>query len=79
MVHDFMDKKDIEFSDLINPSINVIMGTTYLRTPSSTGSRPITIFHDNEEARNEMPKVLIPVLLVEIPRPFSFESQKAMP
>ena len=76
MVQDLMDKKKIEFSNSIDPSINVIMGTTYLRTPSSTGSRPITIFHDNEEARNKIPKVLIPVLVIEVPSLFPYESQK---
>ena len=73
-----MDKKEIEFSNSIDPSINVIMDTTYSRTPSSTSLRLITIFHDNEKVRNEMPKVLIPVLVVEVLRPFSYESQKAM-
>ena len=63
MVHDLMDKKEIEFSNSIDPSINVIMDTTYLRTPSSTSPRSITIFHDNEKARNEIPKVPIPILV----------------
>ena len=90
MVQDLMDKKEIELSDSIDPSINVITGTTYLGTLSSTGTtylgtlsstgrRPITIFHDNEEAKNEMPKVPIPILMVEDPRPFSYKSQKAVP
>ena len=66
-----MDKKEIEFSESINPSINVITGTMYSKTPSSIGLRPITIFHDNETARVEMPKVSTPVLVIEVPRPFS--------
>ena len=37
------------------------------------------IYHDNEIARIELPKVPIPVLVVEIPRPFSSKSQKAIP
>ena len=79
IVQDSMDRKEIEFLKSKDPSINVITSTTYLRTPSSTGPRPITTFHDNEEARNEMPKVPILVLVVEVLRPFSYESQKAVP
>ena len=79
MVNDLMDRKEIEFSKANNPSINVIMGTTYSRTPSSTSPRPITIFHENETARAEAPKVSAPVLVVEVPRPFLYESQKAIP
>ena len=45
----------------------------------STGPRPITIFHGNEAARVEMPKVSTLVLVVEVPRPFPYESQKAVP
>ena len=74
-----MNKKEIEFLDTEGSSINVITSTTYSRTPSSTGPRPITIFHDNKAARNELPKVLIPVLVVEIPRPFPYEPEKAIP
>ena len=73
-----MDKKEIEFSDSINPSINVITDTTCLGNPSSTCPRLITIFHDNEEAKNEMPKVPIPILVVEVSRPFPYESQKVV-
>ena len=78
MVQDLMDKKKIEFSNSIDPSINVIMGTTYLGTSSSTDLRLITIFHDNEEARNEIPKVPKPILVVEVPSSFLYESQKAV-
>ena len=74
-----MDKKEIEFSDSINPSINVITDTTYSGNPSSTCPRLITIFHDNEEARNEMPKVPILVLVVEVLSLFPYESQKVVP
>ena len=45
-----MDRKKIEFSESNDPSINVITSTTYSGTPSSTGPKPITIFHDNEAA-----------------------------
>ena len=67
-----MDRKEIEFLDVEGSSINVITGTTYSGTPSSTGPRPITIFHDNEVARTEALKVPIPVLVVEIPIPFPY-------
>ena len=69
-----MDRKEIEFSKSIHPSINVITGTTYSRTPSSVDPKPIIIFHDNEVARAEVPKVSIPILMVEVPRPFPYES-----
>ena len=74
-----MDRKEIEFSDSKGPSINIITGTTYSGTPSSTGPRPIIIFHENETARTEVPKVPIPILVVEVPRAFPYESDKAIP
>ena len=74
-----MDRKEIEFSSSKGSSIDVITSTTYSGTPSSTSPRPITIFHDNEAAKIELPKVPIPVLIVEVPRPFSYESQKVVP
>ena len=55
------------------------MGTTYSGTASSTSPRPITIFHDNEAAKIELPKVLISVLVVEVPKPFPYESKKIIP
>ena len=69
----------MDFSESNNPSINVITSTTYLGTPSSTGPRPITIFHDNKAAIAEVPKVSALVLVVEVPRPFLYESQKVIP
>ena len=74
-----MDRKEIKFSKSVDPSIDVITSTTYLGTSSSNGPRAITIFHYNEAAKAEMPKVLTPVLVVEVPRPFSYESQKVVP
>ena len=74
-----MDRKDIEFLESFDISINVITGTTYSETPSSIGLRPIIIFHDNEATRDEVPKISTPVLMVEVPRPFPYESQKAVP
>ena len=79
IVQDLMDRKEIEFSKSNDPSIDVITGTTYLGTLSSTGPRLITIFHDNEAARDEIPKVLTPILVIEVPRPFPYESQKTVP
>ena len=74
-----MDRKKIEFSKSNDPSIDVKTSITYSRTLSSTGPKPITIFHDNEVARDEMPKAPLPVLVVEVPRPFPYESQKTVP
>ena len=74
-----MDRKEIEFFDLEDSSVNVITGTMYLGAPSSTGPRPITIFHDNETVATELSKVPTPVLLVEVPKPFLYASQKAVP
>ena len=74
-----MDWKEIEFSKSNDPSINVITGTIYLETPSSIDPRSITIFHDNEMVRDEMPKVSTLVSMVEVPRPFPYKSQKAVP
>ena len=74
-----MDRKEIEFLDSKSSSISVITGTMYLRTPSSIGPRPITIFHDNEAARTEVPKVPTPVLVVKVAKLFPYESEKAIP
>ena len=71
-----MDRKEIQFSKSIDPSINVITGTTYSKTPSSTGPRPITIFHDNEAARDEVPKVSTQILVVEVPMFFYTNHKK---
>ena len=79
IVKNLMDMKEIDFSESNNPSINVITGTTYSETPSSTGPRPITIFYDNEAAIAEVPEVSTPVLMVEVPRHFSYKSQKVVP
>ena len=79
IVQNLMDRKEIEFSKSIDLFISVIIGTTYLGTPSSTGPKVTMIFHDNEAAKDEMPKVSTLVLVVEVPRPFSYESQKAVP
>ena len=65
-----MDRREIEFSSSEGSSINVITGTTYSGTPSSTGPMPITIFYDKETAITELPKIPIPVLMVEVPKPF---------
>ena len=74
-----MDRKKVEFLESNDLSISVITSTMYLGTPSSTGPRPVTIFHNNETTRDEVPKVPTPVLVVEVPRPFPYESQKVIP
>ena len=51
IVQDSMDRKEIEFSKSVDPSIDVITGITYLGTSSSNGLRVKTIFHDNEVAK----------------------------
>ena len=79
IVQDLMDRKEIEFLKSNDLSIDVITSITYSGTPSSTGPRPIMIFHDNEAAKDEMPKVSTPILVVEVPKPFPYESQKAVP
>ena len=79
MVQSLMDRKEMEFLESNDLSINVITGTMYLRTPSSTGPRSITIFHDNVATRDEMPKAFILVLMIEVPKPFPYKSQKAVP
>ena len=76
MVQDLIDEKEIEFSSKEEHSINVIIGTTYLEDPSLNGLRPITIFHDNlpvKEKTSETPK---PVLVIEVPKPFPYTSNK---
>ena len=79
VVQDLMNIKEIEFSSSEGSFINVITGTTYSGTPSSTGLKPITILHDNETARTELPKIPIPVLMIEVSEPFPYKSQKAIP
>ena len=69
-----IDRKEIEFSKSIDPSINVITGTTYSGTFSSNDLKAITIFHDNKADKVEMPKVSTPVLVVEVPKPFPYKS-----
>ena len=74
IIQDLIDRKEIEFFDLEDSSVNVIMGTMYSEAPSSIGPRPIIIFHNNEAAKMEVPKVPTLVLLVEVPKPFPYAS-----
>ena len=69
-----MDRKEIEFFDLEDSSVNIITGTMYSGAPSSTSPKPITIFHDNVAAKMELPKVPRSILLIEIPKPFPYAS-----
>ena len=76
MMQDLIDRKEIEFSKPKEQSINVITGTTYSKTPSPNRPKPITIFHDNKPAEDKIPKAPKPILIVEVPRPFPYESKK---
>ena len=66
MVQDLMDRKEIEFLNKREQSINVITSTTYLGDPSPNGRRPITIFHDNLPVKEETSEALKPVLVIEV-------------
>ena len=74
-----MDRKEIEFSRPEEQSIDVITGTTYSETLSQNELRPITIFHDNEPAKDKAPKASKPVLIIEVPRHFPYKSKKMVP
>ena len=74
-----IDGKEIEFSSKREQSIHVITGTTYSRNPSLNGSRPITIFHDNLPVKDETSEAPKLVLVVEVPRPFLYKSNKMVP
>ena len=74
-----MDGKQIEFSSKGEHSINVITSTTYSRNPLLNGLRPITIFHDNLPMKDEIFKASKPVLVIEVPKPFPYRSNKMVP
>ena len=79
MVQDLMDGKEIKFSSKKEQSINVITGTTYSGTSSPNGPKPIVIFHDNLPIKDKTSKAPRPVLVVEVPRPFLYKSNKLVP
>ena len=51
----------------------------YSRDPSPNGLRPITIFHDNSHVKVETFEALKPILVIEVPIPFLYTSNKAVP
>ena len=79
MVQDLIDRKEIEFLSRGEYSINVITGTTYSRNPSLSGPRPITIFHDNLSVKEEIYETPKVVLVIEVPKPFPYTSNKMVP
>ena len=74
-----IDRKEIEFSKKGEHSINMIIGTTYSGDPSLNGPRPISIFHDNLPIKEETSKTPKPVLVIEVPKPFPYKSNKMVP
>ena len=78
-VQDLIDKKEIEFSSKGEHSVNMITSTTYSGNPSPNGSRPITIFHDNRPMKEETSKTPKPALVIEVPKPFLYTSNKMVP
>ena len=57
----------------------MITGTTYSVDPSSSGPKPITIFHDNLLMKVEVFKAPKPVLVIEVPKHFPYSSNKMVP
>ena len=78
-VQDLIDEKEIEFSSKGEHFINVITNTTYSGNPSPNGLRPITIFHDNSHVKVETSEAPKPVLVIEVPKPFPYTSNKTVP
>ena len=71
-----MDGKEIKFSSKKEQSIKMITGTTYSGTSSPNRPKPIVIFHDNLPIKDKTSKAPRPVLVVEVPRPFLYKSNK---
>ena len=78
-MQDLINEKEIEFSTNGEHSIDVIIGTTYSENLSSSGPRPITICHDNLPVKVEVSEALKPVLVIEVPKPFPYTSNKTVP
>ena len=79
MVQDLINEKEIEFSTNGEHSINVITSTSYLGDPSSSEPRPLTIFHDNSPMKFEASEASKLVLVIEVPKPFPYTSNKTVP
>ena len=78
MVQDLINEKKAEFSTNGEHSIDVIIDTTYLGDPSSSGPRPITIFHDNLPTKVKVSETPKPVLVIEVPKSFTYTSNKTV-
>ena len=57
----------------------MITDTTYLGDPSPNGPKPITIFHDNMLVKEETSETPKPILVIEVPKPFPYMSNKIVP
>ena len=47
-----------------------------IQRPHHQTSPTITIFHDNKPVKDKVPKASKPVLIVEVPRPFPYMSER---
>ena len=65
----FSEKSEEQFVDLIT-------WAAYSENPSQNGSKPLIIFYDDEPTNDVLPKVHRPLLTVEMPRHFPYESNK---
>ena len=79
VVQDLIDGKEIEFLSHREHFINVITGTTYSGNPSPNRPRPITIFYNNLPMNEETFEALKSVLVIEVPKPFPYTSNKTVP
>ena len=78
-MQDLINEKEIKFSTNREHSIDVITSTTYSKDPSSSEPKTITIFHDNSPVKVEVFEALKPVLLIKVPKPFPYTSNKTVP
>ena len=78
-VQDLIDKREIEFLSRGGHSINMITDATYSGNLSPNGPRLITIFHDNLLVKDETSEAPKPVLVIEVPKPFLYKSNKMVP
>ena len=82
IVQALMDKKEIEFFEKIEEkSINVIVREGYSNTSSSGKAKALTIYYEDkpEVARRPTVEISMPKLKVEVPSPFVYKSDKAVP
>ena len=78
-MQDLIHEKEIEFSTNREHSIDVIISTSYSGDPSLNGLRPITIFHNNVLVNEETSETPKSVLVIEVPKPFPYTSNKMIP